>query len=101
MHSLFWMISFVLLECFVALPFPFRNRVVATLGKRIAAQNAPNGQSKADDEAPFLKGFNGVGRTGRTESAAGRLERRNEFLIKPYQVNTDVFHCFAVVGCLP
>lgn len=52
------------LLCFVgtliALPFSFRNRVVATLGKGIAAQNTPNGQGKTNDEAPLLKGFNGV-----------------------------------------
>jgi len=92
------------LLCFVgtliALPFSFRNRVVATLGKRITAQNTPNGQDKANDEAPLLKSFNGIGRTGRSESATGRFERRNELLIKFYQINTNVFHPF-VFSVLP
>lgn len=74
------------------MPFPFRNRVVATLGKGIAAQNAPNGENQSDNEAPFSKGFDGVSRTGRLESAAGRLKRGNELLIKFHQINTDVFH---------
>ena len=87
------------LLCFVgtliAFPFSFWYRVVATPGKRIAAQYTPNGQSKADNEAPLLKSFNGIGRTGRTESATGRFERRNKFLIKFYEINTDIFHFFS------
>jgi hypothetical protein len=53
------------LLCFVgtlvAFPLPFRYRVVATLGKWITAQNTPSGQGKADNEAPLLKSFNGIG----------------------------------------
>ena len=93
------------LLCFVgtliAFPFPLRNRVVATPRKRITAQNAPNGQSKADNEAPLLKSFNGIGRTGRAESATGWFERRNEFLIKFNQVDTDILHFFSVSDGLP
>ena len=87
------------LLCFVgtliAFPFSFRNRVVATLGKGIATQDAPNGQDKANDEAPLLKSFNGVGRTGRSESATGWFKGRNKLLIKFHQINTDVFHPLA------
>ena len=101
LHSLFWMISFVLLERLLAFPLSLRYRVVATPAKGITAQNAPNGQSKADNEAPLLKSFNGIGRTGRTKSATGRFERRNEFLIKFYQVNADIFHFFSCTDCLP
>ena len=101
LHSLFWMISFVLLERLLAFPFSLRYRVVAPPGKGITAQNAPNGQSKADNEAPLLKSFNGVGRTGRTKSATGRFERRNIFLIKFHEINTDIFHCFSCAECLP
>ena len=100
LRAWFWTISFFLVGTLIALSFPFRYRVVATLGKGITAQNAPDGQSKADDEAPLPKGFNGVGRTGRTKSAAGRLERRNKSLVKFYQVNTEVFHFFAGSLCL-
>ena len=101
LHSLFWMISFVLLERLLAFPFSLRYRVVAPPGKGITAQNAPNGQSKADNEAPLLKSFNGVGRTGRTKSATGRFERRNIFLIKSHEINTDIFHFFSDADCLP
>ena len=84
------------LLCFVgtliAFTLSFRNMVVATLGKGITAQNAPSGQSKANYEAPLLKSFNGIRRTGRTESTAGRLQGRNKLLIKFHQINTDVFH---------
>jgi hypothetical protein len=55
------MISFVLLERLLAFPFSLRYRVVATLGKWITAQNTPSGQGKADNEAPLLKSFNGIG----------------------------------------
>ena len=95
LHALFWTISFFLVGTLIAFPFPFGYRVVATPAKWITAQNAPNGQSKADYEAPLLKSFNGIGRTGRTESATGRFERRNKFLIKFYEIDTDIFHFFA------
>ena len=82
LHALFWTISFFLVGTLIAFPFPFGYRVVATPAKWITAQNAPNGQSKADYEAPLLKSFNGIGRTGWTESTAGRFEWRNKLLIK-------------------
>ena len=87
------------LLCFVgtliAFTLSFRYRVVATLGKGITAQNAPSGQSKANYEAPLLKGLNGVRRTGRPKSATWWFERGNELLIKLHQINTDVSHPFS------
>ena len=100
LHSLFWIISFVLLERLLAFPFSLRYRVVAPPGKGITAQNAPNSQSKADNEAPLLKSFNGVGRTGRTKSATGWFERRNKLLIKFNEINTEIFHFFSAADCL-
>ena len=53
--------------------FPFGDGIVSPFGEGVAAQNAPEGESKARDEAPFTKGFDRILGTGGAEAATGRL----------------------------
>ena len=71
---------------------PLRHGIVATLAKRVASKNAPNGKDKPHKKATFFKCLNGIGRAGWSKPAAGRFYGRDESLVAAYQQYKKPLH---------
>jgi len=74
-----------------------RHRIIATAGKRMAAQQSSSGEQTPTDDAVTRDGFHRVLRTRRHESAGLRQHRRDESLIAPqHDLNRLLHFCSTV-----
>ena len=60
------------------------HRIESARIARVAAQDAPKTEPQAFYGAMYLDSFNSVSGTGRVETAAGRVQRRDAALVEPY-----------------
>lgn len=90
-------------------PVPLRNRIVSRTAERMAAKDAAHAQVEPLERAVFAECLKGILRTGGSEAAGWREQRRDAFLIETYQENERrvqhllhsdfTFHSFPAIFC--